>query len=230
MKFRKKPVVIDATQWFRNGDHPQDYAKDVEGLLKGEPHVFPAADCKAANWEGQVVRYFRHPEVSSDTACKHCGQTMHVHGWIETLEGGHIVCPGDWIITGVQGEHYPCKPDIFAATYDVVTEEPEPGAPKDYPPRGDFGFALAWLKAGARVARAGWNGKHMFVYLVPAASYSAQTGAAKAFFGENGMVPYNAYLALKGVNDTVSTWAPSGSDALAEDWYMIDEGDPDVPY
>jgi hypothetical protein len=40
------------------------------------------------------------------------------HGWIDTLEGSHIVCPGDWIITGVQGEHYPCKPDIFEATYD----------------------------------------------------------------------------------------------------------------
>ena len=42
------------------------------------------------------------------------------HGYIDTLEGGHIVCPGDWIITGVQGEHYPCKPDIFAQTYEAA--------------------------------------------------------------------------------------------------------------
>ena len=47
---------------------------------------------------------------------------MHVHGWIDTKEGGHIVCPGDWIITGVAGENYPCKPDIFAATYDPVRD------------------------------------------------------------------------------------------------------------
>jgi hypothetical protein len=40
------------------------------------------------------------------------------YGWVPTLEGGHIVTPGDWIITGVKGEHYPCKPDIFAATYE----------------------------------------------------------------------------------------------------------------
>ena len=39
-------------------------------------------------------------------------------GWIDTLEGGHIVSPGDWIATGVQGEHWPIKPDIFAATYE----------------------------------------------------------------------------------------------------------------
>lgn len=43
---------------------------------------------------------------------------MHNHGWIDTMEGGHIVCPGDWIITGVKGENYPCKPDIFETTYE----------------------------------------------------------------------------------------------------------------
>lgn len=39
---------------------------------------------------------------------------------IETLEGEMQVSPGDWIITGVQGERYPCKPDIFEATYERV--------------------------------------------------------------------------------------------------------------
>ena len=37
---------------------------------------------------------------------------------IPTLEGDHLAEPGDWIIKGVKGEFYPCKPDIFAATYD----------------------------------------------------------------------------------------------------------------
>src|ERR1043165_3123459 len=50
-----------------------------------------------------------------------------------------------------------------------------------------FGLALDALKRGLRVARAGWNGKGMFAYLVPANSYPAQTGAAKAHFGEGGM-------------------------------------------
>jgi hypothetical protein len=40
--------------------------------------------------------------------------------WVGTLEGGHLVSPGDWIITGVRGEKYPCKPDIFKATYEAV--------------------------------------------------------------------------------------------------------------
>lgn len=41
---------------------------------------------------------------------------------ISTLEGTMLANPGDWIITGVKGERYPCKPDIFAATYEQVEE------------------------------------------------------------------------------------------------------------
>lgn len=43
---------------------------------------------------------------------------------IQTLEGTMAANPGDWIIRGVQGEFYPCKPDVFAATYEPVEEEP----------------------------------------------------------------------------------------------------------
>lgn len=85
----------------------------------------------------------------------------------------------------------------------------------------NFGLALEALKQGRRVVRKGWNGVGMFVYLVPASSYPAQTGAAIAHFGHGAMVPYNAYFALKGADNTVSTWAPSGSDALAEDWAVL---------
>ena len=108
MKFRKKSVVVDATQWFKNGDHPLDVCERGRGGLT----------------EGFVVRYFRLPVKNRRSICEQCSGFMQDHGWIDTLEGGHIVCPGDWIITGVKGEHYPCKPDIFAATYERV-------APKD---------------------------------------------------------------------------------------------------
>lgn len=87
----------------------------------------------------------------------------------------------------------------------------------------DFGQAIRALKAGDRVSRAGWNGNGQFVYLVPANSYPAQTGIAKAYFGADAMVPYHAYLALKTAQGDVATWAPSCSDALAEDWQIIGE-------
>lgn len=106
-KYRKKPVVIEATQWFKSGDHPED---DRETFADSEGVPFLG--------EGKVVRYYRRPELDGQNKCRKCKQIMHVHGWVETLEGGHIVCPGDWIITGVAGERYPCKPDIFAVTYE----------------------------------------------------------------------------------------------------------------
>ena len=74
--------------------------------------------------EGKVVRYYRRPEGDGQHRCSKCARIMHDHGWVDTLEGGHIVCPGDWIITGVKGEFYPIKGDIFRATYDAVGEGP----------------------------------------------------------------------------------------------------------
>lgn len=121
-KFRKKPVVIDATLWNKNGDHPLDYNQIHDGFKNGVPYAFSPEERKANDWEGDVVRYFRHPDVPGGTSCTYCGGRTHDHGWIDTLEGGHRVCPGDWIITGIKGEHYPCKPDIFAATYEAVVE------------------------------------------------------------------------------------------------------------
>jgi len=58
--------------------------------------------------------YFRCDTVS----CARCEQLMAQHGWVKTFEGGYIVCPGDRIVTGVQGEKYPIKPDIFELTYE----------------------------------------------------------------------------------------------------------------
>lgn len=80
-----------------------------------------------------------------------------------------------------------------------------------------FGAAMEMLRRGHAIARAGWNGKGMFAYLVPANAYPASTAAARAHFGDE-LVPYNAYMALKGADGRVSTWAPSGSDCLADDW------------
>ena len=92
-KFRKKPIVIEAFQWIRHE--------------LGKP-------------ENDTVRYFRRPNIGGEELCTVCDVRMHEHGWIDTLEDGHRVCPNDWIITGVQGEIYPCKPDIFEATYEAV--------------------------------------------------------------------------------------------------------------
>jgi hypothetical protein len=91
----------------------------------------------------------------------------------------------------------------------------------------DFGGAIKAAKEGKKVARIGWNGANIFAYIVPAASYPAQTGAAKSYWGDQ-LVPYRAYWALKTAQQDVATWAPSGSDSLAEDWVIVDESNGNV--
>ena len=52
---------------------------------------------------------------------------------MDTLEGLHTVCPGDWIITGIADERYPCKPHIFENLYDEI-EDDKPASPEPTPP------------------------------------------------------------------------------------------------
>lgn len=88
MKFQKKPVIIDAYQW----DGSRGCAEDISAL-------FPKL----------VTNSFEYYMNLDD---------KHPNSWtIYTLEGLITAKPNDWIIKGVQGEFYPCKPDIFEQTY-----------------------------------------------------------------------------------------------------------------
>ncbi len=88
----------------------------------------------------------------------------------------------------------------------------------------NFGQAIEALKAGDKVARAGWNGKNMFLYYVPANSYPAsgnKLGTMAGIFPDD-MVPYGAYIAMKTAQDNVVPWLASQTDVLAEDWQIVD--------
>lgn len=91
-KFRKKPVEIEAMQW--TGDNTRDIA------TWAQPQLAPFALPKG--W------WLKRPDNGDPQLI------------IATLEGDHAASIGDWIIRGIKGEFYPCKPDIFAATYDAV--------------------------------------------------------------------------------------------------------------
>lgn len=92
MKFRKKPVIIEAVLWDGN-DLP---------LEKAPQWIIDAV----SKTPGDVGNIFRH---GSDIL-------------IYTLEGTMKASPGDYIIQGIEGEIYPCKPDIFQKTYEPVNE------------------------------------------------------------------------------------------------------------
>jgi hypothetical protein len=86
MKFRKKPIVIEAFKWTGSPDQTEDPEWIIKEIKKGNV-------------------YFNK-------------NTM----MIKTLEGTMITNAGDWVIQGVKGEIYPCKPDIFEETYEAEKE------------------------------------------------------------------------------------------------------------
>jgi hypothetical protein len=100
-QFRKKPVVIDAVQLTAHT------IKQAYEFMYGPQNIGRGMDLE--KWDG------------------YCELVLARGMDITTLEDGidgrakHVATMGDWIIKGVQGEFYPCKPDIFEATYEVVT-------------------------------------------------------------------------------------------------------------
>ena len=97
MKDIKKPIPIEISEpWLKEGDHP---------------NVKSATEAKRIRVN---TSWYRPTPFEHESGyCLKCLCSVIRHGWIGTLEGGHIVCPGDRIVTGVQGEQYPIKPDIF---------------------------------------------------------------------------------------------------------------------
>lgn len=94
-QYRKKPVVIEAVQYL---NAPNE--SPIEGMIYPPPIGF--------------IDYSRHED-----------EKMHKFGIVSgphimTIEGPLHCSPEDWIITGIKGEKYPCKPDIFEATYEKV--------------------------------------------------------------------------------------------------------------
>jgi hypothetical protein len=95
--FRKKPVEIQAMKW--------------DGTAAGATRII--------DWILSSGATASYTCSDPDRCAKNDGDTPH---WIsiKTLEGTMLANLGDWIIRGVQGEFYPCKPDIFEATYEPV--------------------------------------------------------------------------------------------------------------
>lgn len=97
-KFRKKPVTIEAMQW---GGSPVEAIEIIKWMTE----------------HNTVAEYSApQPEIITDKGFKIPGCTARIY--ISTLEGTMVAVSGDFIIKGVQGEFYPCKPDIFEQTYE----------------------------------------------------------------------------------------------------------------
>lgn len=106
IRFRKKPVIIEAVRFTGSWSSAID-------ILTGH------------QWAGiyYVEKVYEHPlrrPAERDGGTGNVLSTAPAFLVVQTLEGDHRADAGDWIIKGVKGEFYPCKPDIFEATYEKV--------------------------------------------------------------------------------------------------------------
>lgn len=153
-------------------------------------------------------------------------ELIEEHGWvgegesliIPTLEGNHTASPGDWIICGIKGEFYPCKPDIFEATYVDADAIDLPARPAS---NMSFSDALAAVKQGYRLQRAGWNGKGMFVFLVAGSVFKVNREPLLSILGEGTEVQYHGHIDMRTADGTIVPWLASQTDLLAEDWQIV---------
>ena len=167
MKFRKKPVIIDAIKF--------EDATNCLIELSGEFGLNPVRVDYAVN-PPQLV--------------------------IETLEGEMRGNVGDWIIKGVNNEFYPCKPDIFAKTYDSIEND-----------HLNFGDALVAIKNGSRCARNGWNGKKQYIELAVNISY---VNSHNEVINADHLAIGNCAIAFVGTSGVQLGWLASQADMLAE--------------
>lgn len=94
MRWRKRPIVVEAQQYAGRGNmHPRYHGRVADWIWE----AFAAGVLMPTNGTDPLI--------------------------VRTKEGDLIVSPGDWIVRGVQGELYPCKPDIFEATYEPAADD-----------------------------------------------------------------------------------------------------------
>jgi hypothetical protein len=103
-RFQKRPLVIEAVQWPGGAETASPI---IDWIL---------ANGGIATWNEEYPAW-----ESDDGTLGHGAAPEQI--LVLTLEGPVSASIGDWIIRGIQGEFYPCKPDIFLATYELVTTD-----------------------------------------------------------------------------------------------------------
>jgi len=85
----------------------------------------------------------------------------------------------------------------------------------------NFGQALEALKTGYKVAREGWNGKGMFIFLVPGSTFQVNRPPLLGIYPEGTTIDYRPHIDMKTADGKVVPWVASQSDLLEDDWMMV---------
>lgn len=85
----------------------------------------------------------------------------------------------------------------------------------------NFGQAIEAMKEGKLVARSGWNGKGMFVFLVPGSTFSVNRAPLLGIFPEGTEINYRPHIDMRDAEGKIVPWLASQTDMLAEDWSVV---------
>ncbi len=85
-----------------------------------------------------------------------------------------------------------------------------------------FGWALDTLKEGNKVARAGWNGNNMFLFLVNSSTFKVNRAPLLGSYPEGTEINYHANIDMKTATGDIVPWLASQTDMLAEDWELVE--------
>lgn len=85
----------------------------------------------------------------------------------------------------------------------------------------DFSDALEVIKQGGKVARAGWNGKGMFVFLVPGSQFTVNRAPLLGIYPAGTEVRYHAHIDMRTADGQIVPWLASQTDLLANDWVTV---------
>ena len=85
----------------------------------------------------------------------------------------------------------------------------------------DFSSALLLLKEGRRVARVNWNGKNMFVFLVPGSTFKVSRPPLLGIYPEGTEIQYHSHVDMRTADGQIVPWLASQTDLLAEDWVEV---------
>ena len=201
-KVNATPMTRQAYNDYRGWTLPEDENGDDEGYLTEDIDGPINTDefMGYVSWTPKAMFDNQFYEVDEQRVCTAHQDPDHelTEDEVATLPSNGSLCDCTWV--EVDGTEHPIEKG------DLV----------------DFGTALHLMELGERMQREGWNGKSMFVYIVPAASYPAQRNAKGVLVGDypDDMVPYSSYIALKSASGEVVPWTISQSDALATDWCL----------
>lgn len=140
----------------------------------------------------------------------------HFRGWQvpaneNPLDPGYLV----EYLDGFRGNHHEFVGYISWSPKEVFETAYQPTTAMS------FGHAIEALKNGDRVARAGWNGKGMFLFLVPGSTFQVNRPPLNRIYEEGTPINYHAHIDMRTADGTIVPWLASQTDVLANDWQIV---------